>query len=242
MPSISQAVGQPAFPAPRSERSHAVHTAVARPSIRQRQEALFASTLVFTRKLEPLEEGLQQAAKRSKHLHDTVQQVGERLLDRALVRNARVADLMSRVDPEDSRYAERPDRLIKRLSPPGSDRDTRLRFDFDSCVHSFDPYTNTITLSDPSRIPYAAHEIRHAHDQLTGRLDLRIPEHRLASEVHAFTTQQIVADELNIPSGISRSPVEQARTYEAKTSNVYPGTLETSFQAVQEWVERKRGG
>lgn len=100
--------------------------------------------------------------------------------------------------------------------------------------NAYDPAKNQISLIDPARVPFAAHELRHATDHLTRQLDLHTPSHRLAAEERAFQTQIDAARELREDAGISgRTAAQQARTYEGKPG--YLGTLDASRDAVAAW-------
>lgn len=112
--------------------------------------------------------------------------------------------------------------------------------------NNFSPSANTIGMINdhrPPRIPFFAHELRHAFDHLTGKLNASNREHVLASEFNAFNTQEKVAAELGLDKGFSVSALAQARSYEQKVfqdgefkgQRKYPGTIESSQALVATW-------
>lgn len=107
----------------------------------------------------------------------------------------------------------------------------------------FNPATNSISLMNPGELDQTSHELRHAYDQTHGELDLDTSEHRIASELNAFTQQEGVAKDLTGKAPAifeGRTPKEMAKSYEGKEAKGYPGTLETSLKAVEDWRKDKK--
>jgi hypothetical protein len=103
------------------------------------------------------------------------------------------------------------------------------------------PGTNTISLMMNDQLDQAGHELQHAHDHIHGNLDLHEPSHRLHSEELAFAQQDRVSrEDAGRPPQLfkGRTPDEMARSYEGKKG--YPGTLDESRDAVEEWRRGKR--
>lgn len=103
----------------------------------------------------------------------------------------------------------------------------------------FDQNTTSISLMEPSALDQTAHELQHARDHLHGDLDLHTREHRLASELNAFTRQDLVSRQLTggpPPNFEGRSPRQMAESYHGKEG--YPGTLDSSLESVR----RFKGG
>jgi hypothetical protein len=99
---------------------------------------------------------------------------------------------------------------------------------------------NSVSLMMPEQMDQTGHELQHALDHLSGELDLSLPSHRLASEHNAFTRQHSVSSRLTgrPPANFEgRSPEQMARSYEGKES--YPGTLDESQKAVEEWRKKR---
>lgn len=182
---------------------------------------------------------------RSHHLNQLVARVGMELFARML-RNVRRLN-------EDNRVREAANRSEPRFYRPFSPQtdpsravgaeSARLKVKVNQgiCPH-YDYNQNEISLMTPSQMDQSAHELRHAYDHLHKDLDLSIKDHRIASELHAFTSQDIVSHELTGSSpqnfeGIS--PEEMARSYEGKDSKGYTGTLESSMESVRRWKEKK---
>lgn len=105
----------------------------------------------------------------------------------------------------------------------------------------YDPSTNRVSVmmkDDPSAL---GHEMQHAHDHLSGFLDLTQNTHKLHSEVRAHQTQGRISQELtgsNPPNWEGRDALEMARSYVGKTSKGYEGTLESSLLSVQQWQRK----
>ncbi|MCI4671933.1 MAG: hypothetical protein MRZ79_27570 [Bacteroidia bacterium] len=94
---------------------------------------------------------------------------------------------------------------------------------------------------NPDQMDQTGHELQHAHDHLYGNLDLHNPDHRIASELTAFSRQAQVSRDLTgglPPTFEGRSPAEMARSYEGKTDKGYTGTLASSLDAVRRWQVR----
>lgn len=128
--------------------------------------------------------------------------------------------------------APKPEKLLAIRANQGKFSKTKVERDV--MHNAYDQSANKVMLIDPQRVPFAAHEFRHADDHLTKKLDLHEPSHRLKAEENAFQTQIDSARELGQDPGISgRTAAQQARTYEGKPS--YPGTLDQSRTAVATW-------
>jgi hypothetical protein len=200
---------------------------------------LAGSTLVFTLQFVPLKQAL-RGGSGSAHLDTLARRLGEAHLHNIFVRNLKAKSMIDRVDTNHP-DAVKPEEILRRLGRPSSAQPTTLAFVKQSSSNFYAPKSDSVHLVDPSNLPYAAHELRHAYDQATGKMDLSQPAHRLASELNAFGSQVKAAAELGIASGISRTPLEQARTYEGKDPVNYPGTIESSQAAVAEWRAAKAG-
>ena len=132
--------------------------------------------------------------------------------------------------------APRPEKLLRIRAEQGKYSKTKVKPGIDK--NYYDPKANEIALIDPNRVPYAAHEMRHAYDHLHRKLDLGAPEQRLKAEVNAYGSQLQTARELGQDAGLSgRTAQQQARTYEGKPG--YPGTLESSERAVDDWRKKR---
>lgn len=97
---------------------------------------------------------------------------------------------------------------------------------------------NSISLMTPSNLDETSHELQHARDHLHKDLDLHNPEHRIASELNAFTRQHHVSMDLTGRPPVNfegRTPKQMAESYEGKTEKGYQGTLKTSLEAVRKW-------
>ncbi|CAN5757323.1 hypothetical protein BH09PSE5_BH09PSE5_05570 [soil metagenome] len=199
-----------------------------------RADELARSRLIFTRGTEVLEQRVVGCQSGSAHLDRLTLRIGEKKLANMLARNAKAQRIMSRVDVAHE-YALRAEAVLRRLGADGSPQSTRLVIALAQVGNSFAPKESKVNLIDPSQLPYAAHELRHGFDHTTEKMDLNRPEHRLASELNAFGSQQQTADELGVASGITRTPLQQARTYEGKDDVNYPGTVESSQAAVRVW-------
>lgn len=102
----------------------------------------------------------------------------------------------------------------------------------------YNQHENSISLMTPSNLDETSHELQHARDHLHKDLDLHNPEHRIASELNAFTRQDKVSKELTGRSPDTfegRTAQKMAESYEGKTKKGYHGTLKTSLEAVQQW-------
>lgn len=95
----------------------------------------------------------------------------------------------------------------------------------------YDVDTNTVSTKRSMGMNALGHELDHHNTHQSGQFDLRNPPERLASEEHAFQTQETVGRELgehalvdNLFEG--RTPQQMAKNYEGKKN--YPGTLEES--------------
>jgi hypothetical protein len=100
---------------------------------------------------------------------------------------------------------------------------------------------NSISLMNPDQMDQTGHELQHARDQLHGDLDLGNPHHRLASELNAFTRQDLVARESTGASPqnfTGRTPQQMAESYHGKAG--YPGTLTQSLAEVERWHDEDR--
>jgi hypothetical protein len=167
----------------------------------------------------------------SPHMEQIKKNLGEVGLSSMFARNSFVQKLASR----DYNFTGADRSMEKMLSAmadsPG--RRGKLKVQQGVSQNYFSPSEKKIELVDPRNLPYAAHEMRHAYDHLKGKLDLNQPLQRLAGEHNAFTTQTIVAGQLGVPSGIERTPYEQAKTYHGKPG--YPGTVDESIAEVARW-------
>jgi hypothetical protein len=104
----------------------------------------------------------------------------------------------------------------------------------------YDPATNSVSLMNPGQMDQTGHELQHASDHIHGDLDLANPDHRLASELNAFTTQDAVSQETTGagPRNFEdRTPSEMARSYHGKDG--YPGTLDSSLASGAAWRARR---
>ncbi|MGZ3459210.1 MAG: hypothetical protein ACXU86_11995, partial [Archangium sp.] len=103
--------------------------------------------------------------------------------------------------------------------------------------------SNSISLMNPGHLDETSHELRHAYDQIHGVLDLHKKDHRIASELNAFTQQNTVSRELSGRSPAifqGRSPEQMARSYEGKVEKGYTGTLQKSLEAVEKWKQQQQ--
>ena len=193
------------------------------PAIAAAQQKLLMSTIKF----DAPTQGLAQPTA-SPHMELLKTRMGEQGFQRMHERNLRVKDTFER----GAAPGETPEQRLSQLMGGGG-RYAQLKVRQDVMSNNYNPANHTVSMVDPARIPYAGHELRHAYDHSHKKMDLTIPEHRLQSELNAFGSQQKIADELGVPSGLERSPLEQARTYHGKPG--YPGTVDSSAVAVNTW-------
>ena len=197
------------------------------PAIQQRQQALRQSTIDFRPGTEAL-----AGPSGSDHFEVLKEKMGESGLSRMFQRGQWVKQTLDPHGDGAHPDAPRPETLLSLRAKQG--KFAKPKVDKDVLHNAYNPSTNTASLIDPSRVHFAAHELRHAYDHTHGKLDLHQPEHRLMSEVNAFGSQVKSAVELGVDPGISgRTAQQQARTYEGKPA--YPGTLESSAAAVDAW-------
>ncbi|MCB1735619.1 MAG: hypothetical protein H6981_02925 [Gammaproteobacteria bacterium] len=105
----------------------------------------------------------------------------------------------------------------------------------------YDPKANKVSVMMPDDPSALGHELKHAHDHLSGFLDLTQDTHKLFSEVRAHAAQGLISKELtgdNPPNWEGRSALQMARSYEGKTQKGYRGTLESSEHAVLAWQKK----
>ncbi|WP_148715052.1 hypothetical protein [Chitinolyticbacter meiyuanensis] len=196
------------------------------PLVQQRTQALRMSTIGFDTHSAHL-----AAPTASPHFEAIKKNLGDEGLSSMFQRNAFVQRLASRGYNFGAADRSMEQMLSTMASSSGSKG--KLKIERGVAQNFFSPQDKRIELVDPTNVPYAAHEMRHAYDHLKGKLDLSVPEHRLMAEHNAFHTQTKVAGELEVPSGIDRTPYEQAQTYHGKPG--YPGTVDSSTEAVRKW-------
>ncbi|MCK6545932.1 mitochondrial inner membrane protease ATP23 [Myxococcota bacterium] len=200
------------------------------PVIRQRIQALQTAAIDYA----PGTERLAQPSG-SDHFELLKARVGDAGLQRMFERGQWVKQ---KLDPHgDGAHPEapKPETMLSLRVKQGKLAKPKVRRDV--MGNHYDPRTNTVALMDPRLEHYAAHELRHAYDHTHRKMDLHEPTHRLTSEVNAFGSQIKAAEELGVDPGLSgRTAQQQARTYEGKPG--YPGTLESSAEAVRDWRER----
>ncbi|GAA5783801.1 hypothetical protein [Chitiniphilus shinanonensis] len=182
----------------------------------------------------------------SPHLESFKEKLGDVGLSRMFQRQRMVQEQAEKMRAQDYSKSEIGGMIPKRMEQIGNNQNSpvsRLKVGSSggegAAENFYDPTANKVKLFDSKQLPFATHELRHAYDHLTQKLDLNTPEHRLASEFNAFSSQQKTADELKVSSGFQLAPLAQAKTYEQKTKlrDVYPGTVESSIAAVEKWQQ-----
>jgi hypothetical protein len=219
----------------RNEEAHNI--AGGRPLVRAAQAQLRMSTIGFDANSLHLAEPTG-----SPHLEQLKEKLGDVGLNRMFSRQVEVHQLATQMRAQDYPRQDIGTMIPRRMAQLGdlpNSAMSRLKVQSGGGDKNYyDPADNRIQLINSHKLPFAAHEMRHAYDHLTGKLDLKTPTHNLHAEFNAFSTQQIVADQLGQDSEVYGSPLEHARTYETKQRlrDLYPGTVESSREAVAQWA------
>ncbi|TJZ73184.1 hypothetical protein [Chitiniphilus eburneus] len=222
-------------------RKEAQNIAGGRPLVRDATQKLRMATISFNDHAQHL-----ASPTGSPHLELIKEKLGDIGLGRMFQRQKMVHEQAETMRGQDFSKKDIGDMIPKRMAQLGNNQNSpvsRLKVESSGGVGAaenfYDPTANKVKVFDSRLLPFATHELRHAYDHLTQKLDLNNPEHRLASEFNAFSSQQKAANELHVPSGFQLPPLDQAKTYEQKTKlrDVYPGTVESSLAAVKKWQQ-----